>query len=63
MRPETLLYPGNLPQAHDIRQRVAAAITGVEIVAAATPGGKTQAAALLKAFLLDAADKLTPVSL
>ncbi len=62
MRSESLIYPGNLPLAHDLRQRVAAAITGVEIVAARTPGGKTAQATLLQTFLLDAANKLSPVA-
>lgn len=58
MRVETLLSPGALPNGYRIRVEAAKAISGVEIQAGRTPGGKTPQAAKLKAFFDDASSKL-----
>lgn len=59
MRETTLLSPGLLSNGFLVRREVAKAISAIEIAARRTPGGKTQAAAKLSAFLTDAASKLT----
>lgn len=58
MRETTLLSPGLLSNGFLLRREVAKAISGIEIAARRTPGGKTQAASKLKAFLVDASTKL-----
>jgi hypothetical protein len=59
MRDSTLLSPGLLSQGYNLRRIAAAAISSVEIVAARTPGGKTQQAAVLSAFFTNCATQLT----
>lgn len=58
MRETSLLSPGLLSNGFLVRREVAKAISAIEIAARRTPGGKTQAAAKLQAFLDDASDKL-----
>lgn len=50
MRSDQLPSPGALPNGFALRQATARAVSGVQIVAGKTPGGKTRAGAQLKAF-------------
>jgi hypothetical protein len=58
MRVDTLLSPGLLSNGFLMRREAAKAISGIEIAARRTPGGKTPAAARLQAFFTDCASKL-----
>lgn len=59
MRIETLLSPGLLSNGILLRREASKAISGVEITAGRTPGGKTDGATKLAAFFTDCASKLS----
>lgn len=58
MREDQLVSPGILAQGFSLRRIAAMAISGVQISAQRTPGGKTQAAATLQAFFTACATAL-----
>lgn len=58
MRDITLPSPGLLAKSYDLRRTAASSISSVEVAAARTPGGKTQAAGTLQAFFTACATSL-----
>ena len=62
MRHTSLPSPGVLTMGHDIRMDSARAISSCEIVARRTAGGKTKAAATLKAFFDACSTALTAIA-
>jgi hypothetical protein len=60
MRPEKLVYPGNLMTGSKIRLEMAKVISGLEIQAARN-AGKSTAAAQFKLFLQDCIVKVNPL--
>lgn len=62
MRLTTLLTPGALPNAINLRLEAAKAISTCEVVAGRTPGGRTRNAGQLAAFFTDCATKAAAVA-
>lgn len=59
MRDTSIVSPGLLSNGFLLRREAAKAISAIEMQAARTPGGKTQAAAKLSAFFTDCVSKLS----